>query len=407
MIKWLKTSGPGILIAAAFIGPGTVTVCTQAGAVHGFTLLWAMLLSVIATIVLQEMAARLGLVTGKGLAVNIREQLKNPLSRTLALLLILCAIAIGNAAYEAGNISGGVLGLEALGVGGAFSLGSLHINSWSIAIGIAAAALLFLGNYKILERVLVGLVVFMSLAFLITAIATKPDIGAVFKGSFVPHFPKGSILTIVALVGTTVVPYNLFLHAALVSEKWQHITDLKAVRRDTIIAITLGGLVSMAIIICAAALDNQEIKNGADLAKSLEPVFGNYARYLIGIGLAAAGLTSAITAPLAAAFVVQGCLGWDKNMKALRFRLVWGSILLLGILLSSLGYAPVQIIKFAQVANGILLPVIAGYLLWMVNKKDLLKMHRNTTLQNGIGICIWCIALILGLRSIFKVMGWI
>ena len=407
MKSWFKTSGPGILIAAAFIGPGTVATCSRAGSNFGFALMWAMILSVFATIVLQEMAARLGLVTGEGLATNIRKQLKHPISRWIALILILSAIAIGNAAYEAGNISGGILGLDALGAQGTFDVGSLSVNGWSIGIGILAATLLYLGNYKLLERILVGLVVLMSLAFIITAIATKPDLGELFKGSFVPSFPKDSLLTIVAIVGTTVVPYNLFLHASLVSEKWKSVNALKEVRRDTIIAIILGGLVSMAIIVCAAALENQQILNGADLAKSLEPVFGNYARYLIGIGLAAAGLTSAITAPLAAAFVVQGCMGWKRDMKSLRFRIVWGSILLLGIVFSSLGYKPIEIIQFAQVANGILLPVVAGYLLWMVNKKQLLGAYCNTRVQNVIGICIWTVALLLGLRSIFLVMGWL
>ncbi len=135
----LKISGPGVLIAAAFIGPGTVTVCTIAGVTFGFTLLWAMILSIVATIVLQEMAARIGLVSNKGLATVIREQIPDKAARIFAVLLMLSAIAIGNAAYEAGNISGGVLGLEALGLSGSISLGSFVINGWSLAIGIVAA----------------------------------------------------------------------------------------------------------------------------------------------------------------------------------------------------------------------------------------------------------------------------
>ena len=110
-----RHSGPGAMVAAAFIGPGTVTVCTLAGVDFGYGLLWAMLLSVLATMVLQEMAARVGLVTGQGLTHVLREQLHNrPWSRAIVLLLILCAVVVGNAAYEAGNISGGRLGLETL-----------------------------------------------------------------------------------------------------------------------------------------------------------------------------------------------------------------------------------------------------------------------------------------------------
>ena len=217
MKKKYSISGPGVLIAAAFIGPGTVTTCTITGASFGFTLIWAMVLSIIATIFLQEMAARIGLVTNKGLAEVIRSQIKRPSIRLFAILLILSAIVVGNAAYEAGNISGGVLGIEALGASGSFEVGSLTVNGWSIGIGILAAIILYIGSYKVLERILVGLVLFMSVAFIITAMVTKPDIVAVLKGSFVPSFPEESIFTIIALVGTTVVPYNLFLHASLVT----------------------------------------------------------------------------------------------------------------------------------------------------------------------------------------------
>ena len=274
-IKRKTISGPGVLVAAAFIGPGTVTVCTITGATYGFTLLWAMLLSIIATIILQEMAARIGLVTGKGLAGVIRETISNKTFKAFAIGLMLSAITLGNAAYEAGNLSGGVLGIEALGISGGFTVGNLTFNAWSISLGILAAIILFIGNYKVLEKILVTLVIIMSLAFLITAVMTKPDVIALLKGSFTPSFPKGSLLTIVALIGTTVVPYNLFLHASLVSEKWSGKEAIPAARRDTIVAVVLGGLVSMAIIVCAAAIQAGEVRNAGDLARSLEPLFGD------------------------------------------------------------------------------------------------------------------------------------
>lgn len=152
-------------------------------------------------------------------------------------------------------------------------------------------------------------------------------------------------------------------------------------------------------------MEGSSITNAADLAQSLEPLFGDYARYFVGLGLGAAGLTSAITAPLAAAYVVQGCLGWETNLKSTQFRLVWGLILILGVVFSSLGYKPVAIIQFAQIANGILLPIIAGYLIWIANKKDLLGQYVNKTSQNIIGIVIWIIVFGLGLRSILSVLG--
>ena len=213
--------GPGTLIAAAFIGPGTVTVCTLAGVQFGFTLLWAMVLSIAATIILQEMAARLGIVSGKGLAENVREQIKQPFFRIIAILLVLSAILVGNAAYEARNISGGALGLAAVIPNSTVSISGRDFNTIVPVIGLLAFILLYFGNYKVLERSLIALVILMSASFLITAIITKPDLLQVIKGIFVPKAPEESWLTIVALIGTTVVPYNLFLHAALVREKWK------------------------------------------------------------------------------------------------------------------------------------------------------------------------------------------
>lgn len=400
-------SGPGVLVAAAFIGPGTVTVCILTGVAYGFSLLWALILSIVATIVLQEMAARVGLITGKGLSQVLLESINNKTARRFTMGLMISAIAIGNAAYEAGNISGGVLGIEVLGLSGFKELGTMRINIWSIGLGTLAAIILYVGSYKILEKILVTLVVFMSLAFFITAIVTKPNLTALFSGSLIPSFPKDSLLSIVALIGTTVVPYNLFLHSSLVSEKWSGKEYLGVARRDTIVAVILGGLVSMAIVVCAAGIQEKEIRNALDLARSLEPLFGDYSSYFVGIGLGAAGLTSAITAPLAAAYVVRGCLGWERSLTSFKFRAVWFTVLLLGVVFSSIGYSPLQIIQFAQVTNGVLLPIIAGYLIWIVNRSQVLGRFINSNFQNLVAVFIWIIVMILSLRTILKVLGYL
>ena len=406
MIKNIfKNIGPGTLVAAAFIGPGTVTLCTLAGVNFGFNLLWAMLLSIIATIVLQEMAARLGIISQKGLSEVVREEIKSPFLKQFITILILAAVVVGNASYEAGNISGGVLGLESVLGKFRLPLGRVSINLMSLLIGLIAFTLLYIGNYKFLEKALISLVLLMSVSFIATAIITKPNLLDVLNGLFIPKFPEKSILTIIGLVGTTVVPYNLFLHAALVKERWHKKEDLKFARKDTIISIILGGLVSMAIIISAAAIQTTDISNAADLAKGLAPLFGNFAKYFMALGLFAAGITSAITAPLAAAYVAKGCLGWSGGLKSKKFRSVWIAILFLGVLFSSIGIKPIEIIKFAQVANGMLLPLIAGVLLWIVNKKSVLGAHVNTKTQNILGIFILCIAIFLGVKGILKVLN--
>ena len=335
--------------------------------------------------------------------MNQCKQIKNPLFKGLSVVLILSAIVIGNAAYEAGNISGGVLGLETIIGNQSYMMGPFYVNVLSIVIGLVAFFLLHIGTYKALEKILVTLVIIMSLSFLITGIITKPNILEIFKGLFIPTLPENGILTVIALVGTTVVPYNIFLHASLAKTKWKSTDDLAYAKKDTIIAVFLGGVVSMCIIISAAAIPFQDINNAADLALGLKPLFGKFATYFLGIGLFAAGITSAITAPLAAAYVASGCLGWDSNLKSKKFRIVWISILFLGVLFSSLGFKSIEIIKFAQVANGMLLPVVAGILLWIMNKKSVLGNYSNTKWQNFIGLFILTMSIFLGLKSILKV----
>ncbi len=395
-----KKTGPGVLVVAAFIGPGTVTTCTLAGVAFGYALLWAMPLSIIATIILQEMAARLGIITQNGLVDAIKGELKTPWVRNCIIGVVLAAIVTGNAAYEAGNIGGATLGMEAL-------FGASSAMCYPLIVGAITFIFLYYGNYRLLEKILVSLVIVMSLSFVATAFMVKPDAMQILEGLFVPIIPKEGILTVIALVGTTVVPYNLFLHASLVSEKWKSKADLPTARWDTIISIAFGGLVSMAIILSAAAIPGNEVSTVMDLAKGLEPLYGDKATYFMGIGLFAAGTTSAITAPLAAAYVANNCFGWKAGMKGNKFKTVWMLILMLGVFFLSFDIKPMQIIKFAQVANGMLLPVIAAFLLWVMNRAVLMGAYRNTPLQNVLGTVIVALAFILGVKSILTVFGFL
>ena len=406
MKNCFKNRGPATLIAAAFIGPGTVTLCTIAGVNFGFDLLCAMLLSIFATIILQEMSARLGIISQKGLSEVIKQEIKNSFLNKIIIGLILSAIVIGNASYEAGNISGGILGLETIFGQSILKLGSFSINLMSILVGFIAFILLYIGNYKFLEKVLISFVLLMSFSFLITAIITKPNLLEIIHGLFIPSLPEQSLLTVIGLIGTTVVPYNLFLHASLVREKWKKNEDIKFAKKDTIIAILIGGLVSISIIIISAAtISLKEISNAADLALGLVPLYGNFAKYFLAIGLFSAGITSAITAPLAAAYVVKECFGWQANLKSKSFRAVWMTILILGVIFSSIGIKPIEIIKFAQIANGLLLPIITAILLWIMNKKSVLGSFTNSKIQNIFGFFIFFITVFLGIKTILKAVN--
>lgn len=403
-MSWRKYIGPGPVVAAAFIGPGTVTVCTLAGVDFGFDLLWAMALSVIATIVLQEMAARIGLVTQKGLASVISETLQKGILRYFSIFLVMTAIVLGNAAYEAGNISGGALGIELFVQAPVLSLGNFQVNILNMLIGSLALILLLTGSYSTISNYLTGLVVLMSIAFLGTAIWSKPNFLELFSG-FKPAINPENIFTIVALIGTTVVPYNFFLHSSLISQKWKSIQDLKYIRVDTLIAVILGGLVSMAIIVTAKAGSATEVNSAIDLAIGLEPLMGKMAKYFMAFGLFAAGITSAITAPLAGSLVIAGSFGLSNDLKSFPMRISIVGILGLGLVFSSFGIKPIQLILFAQLANGVLLPLLSGYILWLVNKKSVMGTHTNGVWMNVLAFTTWLITLLLGGMSVWKVLG--
>ena len=401
--RFLKNIGPGPLVAAAFIGPGTVTLCTLVGVAFGFQLLWAIILSIGAAIVLQGMAVRIGIIGGKSIIGVIREEIELPWARNFVLILIFGAIIIGNTAYEAGNISGAALGLETLIGSFSFESSVLNLKLYPILIGLIAATLLWIGKYKILERSLIFLVVIMSLSFLVTAVATRPSLAQIFSGLFRFSTPESGLLSIIGLVGTTIVPYNLFLHTELVREKWSSKVDLPFAIKDMLIALTLGGLISMSIIITAAGVEATTINNATDLALGLAPIFGEGAKYLLSIGLFAAGITSSITAPLAAAYVVCGCFGWSTDLTSRSFRRSWAIVILFGMLLASTGLKFILIIQFAQIANGILLPIIAAILLWIMNKASWLGKSKNNWYQNLFGFLIVIISLFLSVRTLGSV----
>ena len=362
-------------------------------------MLWALLFATVATIIFQEMAARVGIVTQEGLGENIRDRISHPVLKWIAIVIVIIAIFIGNTAYETGNITGGILGIQAV------------VNAPMIPIvivlGVLAFAAMWVGSYKLVEKILTGIVIFMGLVFLITAFASPVDWGAVVAGLFTPSLPEGQagakgILTAVGLIGTTIVPYNLFLHASGASERFKDPEQIADARFDCVLSIGLGGIISMAILVCAAANMHAAgitVTNGKDMAVALQPLLGNWATVLIGIGLLAAGFSSAITAPLSAAYAVNGVLGWGKTLKDLKFKIVWIIVLVAGCLMAVLlGKSPTELILVAQAANAILLPIMAFFVMYVANGKGLGKW-RNHAFSNICGVIFICITLFMCWRN--------
>lgn len=385
--------GPGLIVAAAFVGPGTVMTATRAGAEFGLGLIWVVLLSVLSVMVLQEMTSRLGTLTGIGLGSLLRRQYAGARAQLLLLGgLILVALGFGNAAYQTGNLMG-----AAVGIG---QLLPIPLETLILTIGAVAALLLWFGSYRVLERVLVSAVAIMGLAFVAAAGIALLRRGVTW-GELRPLWPASDYRLLLALIGTTIVPYNLFLHASAAAARWSGVRPrgdgLRMARTDSTVGIALGGLVTLAILVASsAALAGESLESPADAALALESVLGGSgARIAYAIGLAAAGLTSAITAPLAAAHAISGVFGWRTEPRARSFRTIWGLVLISGVLAGvTLGRSPDETIVAAQAANALVLPVIAVIVLLACNAK-LLGKYANTRWQNVLAVFVIAIVTLL------------
>lgn len=401
--------GPGLLVTAAFIGPGTVVTASKAGALYGTSLLWAVVFACLTTIVFQEMAARIGIVSGEGLGRSIGKLVQHPAAKFLIAGLIVVAILIGNAAYQTGNILGAATGAQI--VTQQDEAGILQKLTICV-IGIIAILILNANRISVLQNVLTAMVVVMSLLFLVASAMSLPSTDSILSG-LVPTIPEGSLWLLIGVLGTTVVPYNLFLHASLAATLWQDYETeedkaaaIRNSRWDTILSVTLGGLVTAAILLSGATAFAETREAGqasaesfggvASIATQLKPALGDLSSWLFGIGLFAAGLTSAITAPIAAAYAAAGCFGWPNKLTDWRLQLVAIGVILAGVIAALLwGAKPQQAIALAQVANGLLLPILAIFILLIANQKGLMSQYVNSKLLNAIALALIVIILIL------------
>ncbi len=372
--------GPGLIVTAAFIGPGTVITASKAGSQSGCQLLWTIALATIGTIVLQLSAARLGILTGSGLSEAMNRALAGSWWKRPAIGLVLLAIGLGNAAYQTGNLTGAAMGVSSV------AGGSLEV--WVGCLAVVTLIVILCGKDVLLQRLLVGMVVLLSVCFIVTALFCLPPWQQLVTGLMWPSFDSSQWLLVLGLIGTTIVPYNLFLHASRSAAVWDGVPLQQALREsrwDTTIAITIGGLVTASIMLTANAAffeTGRGWSTPSDLARQLGPSLGEYSGLAFGAGLFCAGLTSSITAPLASAYAICGCLGWEAKPSSMRFRLVAIAIVVVGTAVALMsGKSPASTILIAQVSNGAILPIIAGFLMWVVQRetaKHSVKLSKAT-----------------------------
>lgn len=377
------------VISAAFIGPGTVTTCAMAGSQFGLSLLWALTFSTVGTILLQEAAARITIASG----LSLGEVLTRMYGARIKWLMVSLfgAVALGCAAYQAGNILGAVAGLSML-----FPGTSVHVLTG--VVGLVCVTLLVKGSTQLIANCL-GLIVFgMGVAFMYVAFNASPDAGKMAQALVFPALPAGSLVLVIGLIGTTIVPYNLFLGSGLSRGSLDPEQALLDMRWGIGLAVLIGGLISMAILVSGTLITGPF--SFQTVAHTLTLRLGSWAGALFGFGLFAAGFTSALTAPLAAAVTAKSLLGWSEGSTA--YRLVWLLVMAVGLTFGLLGVKPVPVIILAQAANGLLLPIVTVFLLIAVNNKTVMPAaYRNRLWQNVAMGLVVLVTAFLGLRNVW------
>jgi NRAMP (natural resistance-associated macrophage protein)-like metal ion transporter len=385
--------GPGFVTASAGNDVGGIASYSIAGAQFGYALIWTLIPLAVSLIVVQEMAARMGAVTGKGLAALIRENFGVRISLLAMLGLFLVNTLITTTEFAGMATFADIFHLPRVAI---------------IAVALVAVFLMVLRfDNKIVERIFVTFSL-IYLAYIPSAIFAHPDWKAVAAGTFVPAIPAGAITTVVALIGTTISPYMQFFLQSAVVDKGTRERDLFAARLDVIIgsavAIALAGFMIVASgatiwVRNQAAHKSFSGQTAADLAVALVPVAGDWAERLFAIGLLNAGVFTATVLPLATAFVICEAFGFEAAVER-RFREapVFFSLFAVGLLIGAglvliPGIPLLQLTFYAQVVQGMILPLELVLMLIIINRKRVMGEFTNTRTGN---IIAWATVVIIG-----------
>jgi NRAMP (natural resistance-associated macrophage protein)-like metal ion transporter len=390
--------GPGIITGSVDNDAGGITTYSVAGATYGYRLLWTLIPSFIALLAVQEMNARMGIVTGKGLADLIRESFGVKI--TFYIFVCLLIADIGNTATEFAGVAG--------------SMSVLGVNKY-VSVPIAAVLVWILvvkGNYKISEKVFLVFSVFL-LSYIVSAVMAKPDWSEIGKSFLAPsiQWDNAYIATVLGLVGTTVAPWMQFYMQSSVIEKGIKISDYRFTFWDVVVGCIATIVVAFFIIVaCAATLhvNNVKIDEAKDAAMSLKPFAGALASQVFALGLFVASIFSAAILPLATSFYVCEAFGFEAGIdkrfdEAPQFYWLFTLIIVIGVTIILLPNAPlITITIWTQVLNAILLPIVLICMMIIINKKEIMEEYTNNRLQNIIG---WSTSIILIILSTVLLMS--
>jgi len=374
----LAIIGPGVITAMAGNDAGGVTTYSVAGAEFGYETLWMILVMVFALAVVQEMAVRMGCVTGKGLASLIRERFG-----VRSTLLAMAALLLSNTATSVAEFAGIAAALELFGVSKYLSVPVAAIGVWLLVVR---------GDFRKVEKMLLALAA-VFLLYPVAAALAKPDWGAVIHATVVPQFRPTVpfIALVIATIGTTIAPWMQFFAQSNIVDKGLTVRDLKNQRIDTIAGVVAASLVAWFIIITTGTVlypQGISIGSAEQAAAALAPVAGQYATVLFAVGLFGASLLAASVLPLTAAYAITEAFGWERGIdrtwaEAPAFNTIYTFVIFFGAAVVLLPGAPlIQVMVLSQTLGGILLPFMLIFMVKLINDRRIMGKYVNTRSQN-------------------------
>jgi NRAMP (natural resistance-associated macrophage protein)-like metal ion transporter len=389
----LAVIGPGIITSNVDNDAGGITTYSLAGSEFGLRLLWIMLPITGALILIQEMSARMGVVSGKGLAALIREQF----GAAVTFYLMIC-IVLTNLANTVAEFAGVVASLELFSVPRYYSAPLAAFLVWFLVLK---------GSYKTVEKVFLGACVFY-VAYIVSGFLAKPDWGAVSREILTPRpdFSTAALAMVIGLVGTTIAPWMQFYLQAAVVDKGLTAKDYRIIRWDVIVgSVTVSLIAFFIILVCAITIHAHgiHIESAKEAALALVPLAGKYAADLFALGLLNASLFAASILPLSTAYTVCEAFGWESSVdckfeEAPQFYILYSLMIVLGAGLVMIPNVPlIPIMYFSQVLNGVVLPIILFFMIRLINDPSVMGEHVNSRFSN---ILTWVTAGVFSLLSI-------
>ncbi|MCF6351992.1 MAG: Nramp family divalent metal transporter [Cyclobacteriaceae bacterium] len=396
-----KSVGPGFIMAAVVLGPGSITTASKIGSTEGYAFLWVILLGAISMAVYSNMSTRFGVLHEKSILKVIAEKYSKWLSLAIGVASFFASLS-----FQFGNNLGVGMGME--------TLTGIDAKIWPLLFTPGAIVLIFFAKnlYKTLEKLMMFMVMFMILAFIVNLVFIKPNLTAIASGFVPTGFSMDNFNQLAALVGTTFVLHCAIYQAYLVQDKgWKSADKEKGVRDSNLGVFMLALMSSLVIITAAATLKPMgiTINSAADMALQLELLLGSYAKYVFAFGFISAAFSSLLVNSVIGGGLLADSMGMGRSMEEKMPKVFTAVILIVGMAIAlyvSGNGSPVYSLIMAQASSMLAVPLIAIGLYLVLNNKEIMGKHKNTNFQNMLAITSFALICVLVYIMYSKLIGY-